>query len=335
MKAGCLLLSVFLMANGFLSAQNSAPSWYHDKELQYPSRLYIAVVGEGKTRAEAEAVAVAGVSMFFNTRTEVRNEAIREFNETIVNNAASFSGKTYISESAVIQSTEEFLGVRFANPWQNTKTQAWVTLAYIDKKEAAGIYEARITANMASINSLTNDADKENEKFYACSLLSHAIRIGSMTEELIRTASIVDPQAREKYAPMLAVIVNTSSKYRKLRESLSFGIQVFGVDSSGRIERKLRDLFEQQGFTTSMTQSRYHISARLTMTEETSPTFVFVRPGLTVSVENAGRVLFSYSKNYPRTGHQSFEGACLRSFPVIEKDLEENFMKQFAGVIGR
>jgi hypothetical protein len=48
------------------AAQSAAPSWYFDRTAEYPGQLYISAVGEGKTRAEAEAVAVAGVSLFFN-----------------------------------------------------------------------------------------------------------------------------------------------------------------------------------------------------------------------------------------------------------------------------
>jgi hypothetical protein len=134
-----------VLVSGALSAQNRAPAWYTDKELQYPSNRYIAAVGEGSSRADAEARAVAGVSLFFNTRTEVRNEAIREFNEAVVNNTTDFSKKTYINESAVIRSEEEFLGVRFSDPYQDQQRRTWTILAYIDRQEAARIYEKKPT----------------------------------------------------------------------------------------------------------------------------------------------------------------------------------------------
>jgi hypothetical protein len=331
-----ILFAVMVLPAGLsLFAQNTAPPWYMDKELQYPSRSYIAAVGEGKSRADAEAAAVANVSLFFNTRADVRNEAIREFNEAVTNNTTAFSGKTYTRESAVIRSQTEFLGIRFASPWQDSKTGQWAALAYIERREAAGIYESRISANMASINALAQDADQEKEVFYICALLSKAITIGNLTEELVKIAVMVDSGTREKYASIPVQIGNLRTKYRSLRDSLSFGIQASGADDSGRIELTLRELFEQQGFVINSRNPMYQASVKLNMNEEKGTEYFFMRPGLTVSVERSGKTLFSYSKNYPRSSHTTLEGAYNRGIIAVEKDLKENFIKQLTASIGR
>ncbi|MDR0730529.1 MAG: hypothetical protein LBF63_02600, partial [Treponema sp.] len=174
----CTAYTLFFYATAFLSSQT--PSWYLDKDAEYPRAFYIAAVGEGKTRAEAENAAVAGVSLFFNTSTEVRNQAIREFNEAVSGTTTEFSRKTYISENAVIRSEGDFLGVRFADPWNDQRRGTWAALAYIDRQEAAGIYASKIAANMASINSLAVDGAAETEPLYACSLLNRAVHIGSL-----------------------------------------------------------------------------------------------------------------------------------------------------------
>jgi hypothetical protein len=326
---------MLLLAGLSLFAQNTAPSWYTDKELEYPSRSYIAAAGEGRSRADAEAAAVAAVSLFFNTRAEVRNEALREFNEAVTNNTTSFSGKTYTRENAVIRSETEFLGIRFATPWQDNKTGQWAALAYIDRREAAGIYESRISANMASVNALAQDAQREGEVFYACALLSKAISIGNITEELVKMAVMTDSSAGEKYASIPVQIGNIRTKYRSLRDSLSFGVQASGAETSGRIELTLRELFEQQGFIISSRNPMYQVSVKLAMNEEKGTEYFFVRPGLTVSVERSGKALFSYSKNYPRSSHTTPDGAYNRAIIAVEKDLKENFIKQLTASIGR
>ena len=68
--------------------------------------------------------------------------------------------------------------MRFVNPWQDTKRGVWAALAYIDRREAAQIYDSRITANMAAINALASDAGRKNEILYAASLLYRAKRDG-------------------------------------------------------------------------------------------------------------------------------------------------------------
>ncbi|MDR2096616.1 MAG: hypothetical protein LBP76_14030, partial [Treponema sp.] len=113
MKRTLFAVLFAVLCTGALPPQDkaSAPSWYLDREADYPSNRYISAVGEGASRAQAETAAVAGVSLFFNTSTQVRNEAIREFNEVVLGGTADLSKKTYISENTVIRSEEEFLGV--------------------------------------------------------------------------------------------------------------------------------------------------------------------------------------------------------------------------------
>jgi hypothetical protein len=188
---------------------------------------------------------------------------------------------------------------------------------------------------MASVNALAQDAGREGEVFYACALLSKAISIGNITEELVKIAVMVDSGAREKYASIPVQIGNIRTKYRSLRDSLSFGVQASGADNSGRVELTLRELFEQQGFVISYQNPMYQASVKLTLNEEKGTEYFFVRPGLTVSVERSGKTLFSYSKNYSRVSHTTLDGAYSRGIIAVEKDLKDNFIKQFTASIGR
>ena len=325
----------FLMLIWSLNAQNTAPSWYIDTELEYPRSRFIAAVGEGRSRADAEAAALAGVSLFFNTQTEIRNQVIREFNEAVTNDTTDFSRRTYITESAVIRSEEEFLGVRFSSPFQIPGRQSFAALAYIDRREASSTYESKINVNMNSMNALVSDAIQETEPLYACGLLFRAIRIGDITEEYIKTAVVIDPSSGTKYASYLTQIQEARSLYRANRERLTFTVGSSSADSAGRIERKLQELLEASGCVVSAQNPIYTVSFRLNMTEEQIDTTTFVRSGITVQVEREGRALLSYSKNYPRSGHSNPSGAYNRAFLAIERDLEENFTPKLTAMIGR
>jgi hypothetical protein len=78
----------------------------------------------------------------------------------------------------------------------------------------------------------------------------------------------------------------------------------------------------------------YSVTANLTVANEELPAGLFLRPGIVVSVERSGKALFSYSKNYPRYGHKTRDGALNRMFMAIEKDLEENFITGLIAMIG-
>jgi hypothetical protein len=333
------MLSVLLLAGLSrypLAAQNDVPPWYPDKESQYPSRTYIASLGEGRTIAEAEAAAVSQVSMFFHTSAEVRKEAIREFNEAVTNNTTEFSRKTYISENAVITSEQEFLGVRFTNPWQDQGRGVWVALAYIDRREAAHMYDSKIAVNMAAINSLAADAEAQTEALYAVSLLYRGLRLCDITEEFIRTAAVVDSAAGRRYEANIAGIQALRSEYRVKKDGLNFAIRVNSPENSGRVERRLAALLEDNGFVVAPAPAMYMLNVRLTAEEETNNAGNFVTPGITVRVERDGRTLFSYSRNYDRSGHRtSMNTAYTRAIMEVERDLEENFIRQFTAMLGR
>jgi len=329
----CLYFFIFSEA---LFSQNSIPSWYADTELEYPGSRFIAAVGEGKNRADAENAALAAISLFFNTRTDVRNEVIREFNEAVTNNTTDFSKKTYITENAVVRSEQEFLGVRFATPFLVQKRQIWAALAYIDRAEASRTYESKISINMASINNMAADASNESEPLYACGLLFRAIKIAGVTEEYIKTAAVIDPSSTAKYSTYITQIQNIRSRYRTNRDRLTFTVNANSTDSTGRIERKLQELLEANGCIVSARNPQYTVSVRLNMSEENSESgLIFIRSGITVRVEGKNKSLFSYSKNYQRYGHATLNGAYNRAFMAIEQDLEENFTTQLTALIGK
>jgi hypothetical protein len=160
--------------------------------------------------------------MFFKAKAEARNEAIREYNEAVKNNTTDFSSKTYVNESAVISSQEEFLGARFTNAYWDGQGKKWAVLAYIDRAEAANIYDTKIAANIAAIEALTADANSETEPLYACSLLHRATLIAGLTEAYIETSAAVSPQIAAKYSAYVSYFQKLRAKHRAKRDGLAF-----------------------------------------------------------------------------------------------------------------
>jgi hypothetical protein len=320
---------------GIPDAQEGPPGWFPDPERDYPSTFYVAAVGEGRTRADAEAAALSAVSLFFGAKTEIRKEAIREFNQTVTNDSTDISKRISISENAVIRSEEEFLGVRFSSPWFDTQRQNWVILAYIDRREAAEIYESRINANMSVIKALVEDADRETEALYACALLYSGLPVAAITEEYIQNALLIDSSRARSYDTALARIQGLRSAYRALRGGLSFTVTVDGPDATGRIGRTLERLLEDNGYIISSRNPRYTVAARFTAVEEPGQTRSFVTPGITVRIEGAGAAIFSYAKNYDRVASRDPARAYGLAISAVEQDLELHFITQLTAMLGR
>jgi hypothetical protein len=133
----------------------------------------------------------------------------------------------------------------------------------------------------------------------------------------------------------LQLLNNADALYRRNRSGVHFSVQVSGDDRSGRIRRSLESLFERYDFVTMPQNAAYLVSAAISGQEEQTAVGPFVRAGISLRVrDRSGSTILSYNKNYPRVSHSTVEGAYSRAFGVIERDLEENFIRELAALLG-
>jgi hypothetical protein len=310
------------------------PPWYVDNTTDYPASHFISAVGEGAAQTDAETAAVAAVSLFFKTATDVRNEALREFNEVVAGKSSEFFKKTRISEAVTITSQADFLGIRFTAPWFNQSRNQWAVLAYINKREASEIYRARIEVNRAIFDSLILAANAEDEPLLKYRYLGNAVPFGAVISEDANTLAVVDPAAALQYGDTLRLTQETAAAYISMRSGLSFNVRLSG-DRLNRIQRKLLSLLERNGYTASPSGAMYTITGDIESAEEDLPAGIFIRSGINLRVINArGISLFSYNANYTRVGHKILDQAYNRAFLQIENDMENSFIQKFNAGIG-
>ncbi len=326
---------LFLIFYAFSSLfANQPPDWYLNKDFSYPSSRYISVIGEGTTLKDAENQAVSGLSLYFKTNSDIRNEVIREFNEVIQDKNTNFSKKTGIKESAIITSQEEFLGVQFTSPWFNQYQSKYVILAYIDRANAAEIYKSKINNNILLIDSLHSSAKNNDNLFYKYRDLKKALIIGKLTEELIKSAVVVDSRQANLYSKEISYIRNIEKDFSYYRSKITFNVEVKS-DREGRIKRKLLQIIEEQNYITTSGRGEYSIICSINCSEEKYDSGLFVRAGVTVKIlDKKNNSLFSYNKTLPRNGHKTLEGAYSVTFREIEKDLENYFISNFHSSLG-
>ncbi|MDR1626343.1 MAG: hypothetical protein LBT33_07360 [Spirochaetia bacterium] len=326
------VFAFFLSASQALFAQNP-PAWYFDTEAEYPRERYITAVGNGASRKEAEDAAVAALSLFFQTKADVRNDMIREYNETLQNGKGDFSRNTKISESAIITSQTEFLGVNFAPLFQNG--QDFSALAYINREEIVRIYDSRIQTNLTLMDTLVQAAEKSADPLSAVGRLRKAQTIAKLTAEYVSMAAIVNPDAASRYGNIPRLSQQIQDLLTKNRPRLTASV-VCEPAAHQRVGRKMNEVLEARGFTIVNSRPAYIVSVKVTATEEDTPAAKFVRPALDVKISLASKktVLFSYTKNLSRSGHASLEGAYGRAYLNMESDLEENFVSEFYRVFG-
>ena len=167
----------------------SVPSWYGHQETLFPSEFYITAVGEGENRTEAEIDAVAKLSLYFRTTTDINNQLLKNYHEIDSDDSYDFSKKTKITERAKISSQAEFLGVQFAEGF--VLDGKFTLLAYIERNQAFGVYSQRIKTNCAVLESLLLVAEEYSNPVLGVEAARKAVPVADITAELLKMARTV------------------------------------------------------------------------------------------------------------------------------------------------
>jgi hypothetical protein len=315
-------------------AQSGDPFWYTNKSIEYPDSEYVSSIGSGNTESAAKTAAVSEISLFFKTSADVRNESVAEYNKAISGNKTITTGSRQSSQSAIITSQEDFLGVRFTSAWHNSKNNIWYVLAYINKREAAQIYQSRIDSNIQTIQGLLSAYNKTSDALLGYPYLQNAAAIAVIVEQDVTAINMMGIRAAQN-SDNLKLAQKIIGDCRTARSSLTFAVQVTG-DRQNKIQRKILALLEKNGFTASRNNSFYTIVGDVYFDEQIGSSGVFfVSPGIELMlVGRDGKELFSYSANIDREGHKTKDGAETRAVLALERDLENNFITEFNAFLG-
>jgi hypothetical protein len=337
-----ILFSV-LAFNTFTVFAAPEPSWFRNKNAEYPDSRYISYIGSGDTEEEAKAEALGSIALYFNANVKVLQGSITEYIEAVSGGKKQFSKISGINQNVVITSRiDEFLGVRFTSPWHNEQSRRWHILGYIDINEGRQKYDSRIKTNAAMMDSLFQAGEGETEPLRKCGYYRLAAAAARLLEGDIRAQSLMNAGA-DQYTPLLNSARKITGGYTGLRSQVSFDVRV-DSDRDGRVKRKVSEILAKN-YSVSPNNALYIITGHLSYSEEQLPAGFFVRASIELALQRnpqqpSGGGPYSeksvfYTKTYPRQGSmrswdQAYNAAALK----IEKDLEENFIEEFTAFLG-
>jgi hypothetical protein len=328
--AGLFLAGILLP----LAAQQNAPAWYLEKDLDFPDSDYISAIGNGSSEDAAKSQALAQVSLFFKTSVDYQNDTISNYNRPVQTANRQVTGNTQMREHIQITSQEEFLAVRFAPSYYDGRGKTWYACCYINKAEARNIYAARIQSSQALFTTLAAAAKNESELLYAGNQLQKAITVGRLIEADIQSLAVVGGRA-EGYASLIQSLKAVQQDYDALRSSITFAVRLEG-DRQRKVTTALSQALEGMGYKTSPNRPAYTLWGELTFEETVLPAMPYnVTAGIELELRDAkGAPLFSYHKNYSRAGHRaSWEAAYNAAIREIEADLREQFVTEFTSFL--
>ena len=325
------LFNIFLVFNTFLFAK--APLWYQDLESAYPSRQYIAQVGYGKDKKDAQLDAVSAISKFFNTQVKVNVEAQKTV--TLKDKGMDVTGN--IDEKTMIQSKVDLFAVEYSKPYFDKSTRLMAVVAYIDRAKAWQLYKSQMEFYSSSFLQAYDGATSKDDKLTQYLLLSSTKKVAKEFIVDYQFVMLLFPkQCEDSYLSTNKKAISLSTNLSSLKMECSMKINVQN-DYNNIIERKIVALLSAQGFAVSKKDALYEVNASFVyeiINEKTDIAETFTSyPSIEIIIQNKGSPLFSYSKACTKTVTFKRQKNLTLGYQKITKILDESFIKELSAFL--
>ena len=327
------VLGMLVLALAGQAFAAGAPKWIDNKEAVYPAALYIAHVGEGKSKAEAELAAVTGVAAVFSQNIKSTTKASNRMRE------ASQSGK--VAQTSVdssisrdVQSSvdaENLIGVQIAGFWEDGKGSFWA-VAVLDKKKASGIYQQMIRKNTQEIAHLV-DIDTRAADYYSLETYARydfAREVAGQNEALLSRLQVIDLNAARGVEGSFPSSRSLRGEAAGVARMIPVYVEVAG-DETGRLKAALEGVFSSAGFRTSdIKMERYVFKASVHFTRRDTDSSVQCSWSLEGNLDDTSfaETLMPFLMN-GRESSTDFANAKNRAVKALEGKIKKEFAASF------
>ena len=135
------------------------PAWLLNPYNLYSEAEYLAVIGEGDTRRDAESSAAGSLSRIFETNVQVDSVAIQRYNEIAKDGGYQIENEKSITETVSLQSQQTLINVQYGDTYLND-TGRYYIIAYINRNLTAQIYREKINKNSEAVMNFLNSSNE-------------------------------------------------------------------------------------------------------------------------------------------------------------------------------
>ncbi|MDR2510838.1 MAG: LPP20 family lipoprotein [Spirochaetaceae bacterium] len=313
------------------------PNWVDKPDSAYNKAYYIAAVGYGSSRQQADSSAFGNLAGFFGQSIESKHEVVEHYKERFSGGALKAESETAAAEAvARTSSLSELIGAEINDRWEDAANRVFYAVAVLEKPRAVHIYTELFNDNLALIeNALAGVGsagvfDDIGRFYYAAGIAdANAVfaRVLSGLGAPVRTSGLSGGGYRQEAA----------------KAAREVGIKVnVKNDSAGKIASAFHFAFNSTGFSTISDDGRYELDAKIELAPVEYPGNQnkytrFVLDARLVDKKNKEEI-FSYHIS-GREGHiiqrEADERAIKSAESMIKTGfaaaLEENLSASFAG----
>jgi hypothetical protein len=316
----------------FLSscASSPPPRWAYSTESVYPKADYLTGKGSGKSRAEAEAAALAEIARIFG----VTYSSTARGSETYSTRNGSTEESRELSTETLTRTYTELFSLKYAEPWRNPRTKEWETLAYINREEAWTTYEPRlrsVTASFMTAYEAVGAADDPLSQYSRCRA---ALRLGTEAggaKDALAYAQALYPEKAREFAPAQNALAGIPAKIQKILDGTVISVRCEG-DFENIVAGAIIEAFRQGGFKTAAGGARSTNRAEAVIDEgkEALEAGTFYTPRMTLTVSGGSKTLFNWTVHGARKG--SFwkaDDAKRDAWNALAAEIKQSLLKEF------
>ncbi|MFW6253195.1 MAG: LPP20 family lipoprotein, partial [bacterium] len=208
------------------------PEWFLDPSTVYPQQRYMAAVGSGRDRRDAEQQALAALSQAFEVEIEVDETTRERYRELMTDSGTMTTSEIDLTQVRDVRSAQTLLNVQFGEAFMDQNNRVHI-VAYLDRMETGRLYVDLINRNEAQIDGYVSEASGSGDPLRRYAFLSAAEAVAANNDVLKDQLRIISP-------PMSATASAGSSRSEIVSrrtdaaQSLPVAIEVTG-DTEDRI----------------------------------------------------------------------------------------------------
>ncbi len=300
------------------------PAWYLDPGRVYPENMYLAAVGSGDTRRDAEQQAMAGLAQIFEANIQVDVRAHERYREIVSAEGTFTDQEMELAQTTSIQSVQRLLNVQFGETAVDGRGMVH-TIAYLERMSTGGLYMDLIQRNSARIQSFIRQADTSRDPLREFAYLSAAAVVAEGNESLIDQLRIISPGMVR--SAVSGYDYNTLLQRRSdAASAMQISLAVTG-DFQERVSHVLAQALGREGYSVSNENPVMTVTADFSLIPvELNPEFKSVRWILSLRVTRAdGSSVVTYD-NQGRTSGITEDAAASFAYQDVRACIETEFI---------
>jgi hypothetical protein len=308
------------------------PAWVDSPEAVYSRNSYVAAVGSGSNRDQAEKSALTALSSVYRLSLQADQTITNSYQEMVKNGQTSdwYEGVS-LEESIRTSTAMDLVGAAIRDVWSDGSL--FYAVAVMENAQTARVYAQMIRDNQRIIDALTDIPAAGRNNMDGLARFQFAITLAEANKVFANVLSVIGVPAPAE--------LRQSEDYRLESAAIIRAIPV-SVTVEGDRENRIRSAFASAltsvGFRTGGNDSPYQLQAQISFAEVQLPNqpnkFVrYVLEGNFVD-RAAGETLFPYNVN-GREGHLSIPEAETRALRAAENKIKDDYTATLVSFLAR